>query len=290
LAFWTRIRIPRKLRRYATWRGAHWTLAALADIGYPEGDKSLTSMREQVLGVWLSRAFYKEFESNSSVPKSRSAEGVPKIQGHYRRCASQQGNALYAITKLGLADGRSDGLAERLLHWQWPGGGWNCDRRPSAETSSFNETWLAMRGLAAHAGRTGDMTASAAGLKASEMFLCRNLFRRRTNGAVISPHWLRPKYPRYWHYDVLGGLVVMAEMGLVMDARCDEALDLLERKELPGGGWAADGRFYKVSKSMEMATRFGSISAVDWGGSGVRRMNEWITSDALHVLRAARRI
>jgi hypothetical protein len=82
----------------------------------------------------------------------------------------------------------------------------------------------------------------------------------------------------------------MAEMGLVMDARCDEALDLLERKELPSGGWAAEGRFYKVSKSMEMATRFGSISAVDWGGSGVWRMNEWITSDALHVLRAARRI
>jgi hypothetical protein len=40
-------------------------------------------------------------------PKSRGAEGVPRIQGRYRRCASQQGNALYSITRLGLADKRS---------------------------------------------------------------------------------------------------------------------------------------------------------------------------------------
>jgi hypothetical protein len=28
---------------------------------------------------------------------------------------------------------------------------------------------------------------------------------------------------------------------------------------------------------------------VDWGGSGNRRMNEWLTADALFVLRAAGR-
>src|SRR5271170_6598303 len=98
---------------YASWRGAHWSLAMLAEIGYPAGDKSLLPMREQILDTWLSRAFYLEFESTRSVPKHRSAEGVPIIQGRYRRCASQQGNALYAITRLGLAESRSDGLAER---------------------------------------------------------------------------------------------------------------------------------------------------------------------------------
>ena len=274
---------------YANWRGAHWSLAMLAEIGYPAGDTELLPMRDQVLDCWLNDSFYMEFESKSAVPKHRSGEGVPIIQGRYRRCASQQGNALYSITRLGLADKKSDGLAERLMHWQWPDGGWNCDRRPSAHISSFNESLLPMLGLAAHAERAKDDAARAAALKASEVFLCRRLFKSRTDGKVISPHWVRPKYPRYWHYDMLGGLVAMAEMGLIKDARCDDALDLLERKELPKGGWAALGRFYKVSTSMDMSTRFGSISQVDWGGAGNARMNEWVSADALYVLRAAGR-
>ena len=275
---------------YATWRGAHWTLAMLAEIGYPAGDELLMPMREQVLDHWLNNSFYMEFESKSTVPKHRQAEGVPIIQGRYRRCGSQQGNALYSITRLGLADKRSDALAERLMHWQWPDGGWNCDRRPSAHVSSFNESLLPMLGLAAHAEHAKDEAARAAALKASEVFLCRRLFKSRTDGKVISPHWVRPKYPRYWHYDMLGGLVAMAEMGIIKDPRCGDALDLLERKELPKGGWAAQGRFYKVSPSMDLSSRFGSISQVDWGGSGSARMNEWVTCDALYVLHAAGRV
>lgn len=275
---------------YANWRGAHWTLAMLAEIGYPAGDQSLMSMRNQVLDHWLSDAFYLEFESKTAVPKNRSAEGVPIIQGRYRRCASHQGNALLSIERLGIADNRSDRLAERLMHWQWPDGGWNCDRNPSAHISSFNESLLAMLALAAHADRTKNQAARDAALRASEIFLCRRLFKSKTDGKVISPHWTRPKYPRYWHYDYLGGLVAMADLGLVSDPRCADALDLLERKELPTGGWAAEGRFYKVSHSMDMSTRFGSISLVDWGGSGPRRMNEWVTADALYVLHAAARL
>src|SRR5258707_10092813 len=100
-----------------------------------------------------------------------------------------------------------------------------------------------MQGLVAHAERAKDNAARAAALKASEIFLCRRLFKSKTDGAVISPHWVRPKYPRYWHYDMLGGLVAMAEMGLIKDPRCADALDQLEKKELARGGWAALGRF-----------------------------------------------
>src|SRR5271156_3988602 len=167
---------------YASWRGAHWSLAMVAEIGYPAGDSSLLPMRDRVLDCWLNDSFYMELESKSSVPKHRSAEGVPIIQGRYRRCASQQGNALYSITRLGLADNTSDALAERLMHWQWPDGGWNCDRKPSAHISSFNESLLPMLGLAAHADRTGDDAARATAMKASEGFLCRLLFKRRSDG------------------------------------------------------------------------------------------------------------
>jgi len=69
------------------------------------------------------------------------------MQGRYRRCASQQGNALYFLTKLGLIDQfAADRLVERLLHWQWPDGGWNCDKNPQADSSSIMQTLLSMCG------------------------------------------------------------------------------------------------------------------------------------------------
>jgi hypothetical protein len=37
-------RLVREAHVYATWRGAHWTLAMLAEIGYPAGDESLLPM------------------------------------------------------------------------------------------------------------------------------------------------------------------------------------------------------------------------------------------------------
>ena len=275
---------------YAKYRGAHWVLAALAEIGYPPGDESLLPMCHRVLRYWLSPSYYKEFESKSAVPKHRSAEGVPVFRGRYRRCASQQGNALYSLTALDLAQEGRQRLAERLLHWQWPDGGWNCDRNPKADTSSFMETLLPMRGLAAYGELSGDRTVREAALRASEVFLSRRLFKRRSDGKVIHPNFRMLHYPLYWHYDLLGGLKAMAEMGLIKDSRCEDALDLLERKELPNGGWPAEGRFYSLEATSHPDSVHGSHERVNWGGSGKSRMNEWITADALFVLRAAGRI
>jgi hypothetical protein len=280
----------REANVYAKYRGAHWTLAALADLGYPPGDESLFPMCRQVLDHWLSDSFYREFESKSAVPKHRSSEGVPIIRGRYRRCASQQGNALLSLTRLGLAESERGRLAERLLHWQWPDGGWNCDRNPSADTSSFMESLLPMCGLAAHADAIGDKPARDAAFKASEVFLSRRLFKRRSDGKIMYPNFLMFHYPLFWHYDVLGGLKAMAEMKLLHDPRCADALEVLERKELPNGGWAANGRLYKVAPGVDTSERFGSTMPVGWGGIGRNNLNQWTTADALYILRTADRL
>lgn len=34
---------------YTKWQGGHWVLAALADLGYPAGDKDLFPLRDQLL-------------------------------------------------------------------------------------------------------------------------------------------------------------------------------------------------------------------------------------------------
>src|SRR5439155_23153627 len=150
-------------------------------------------------------------DRGGSLPRS----GVPRIRRRYRRCASQQGNALYFFTKLGIADGRTDALVERLLHWQWPDGRWNCDRNPSADTSSFWESRHAMLGLALHADRTKDAAARDAAMRAAEVFLSRHLFLERHSGRVMNPEFLRLHYPLYHGYDILGGLEAMAEIGRI---------------------------------------------------------------------------
>ena len=269
---------------YYKWQGHHWVLASLADLGYPEGDTSLAAVRDRVVDFWTGPAYFREFAARTESEAYRQ-RGVPLMRGRYRRCASQQGNALRSVLALGLADDRARVLAERLLHWQWPDGGWNCDRKPDAQVSSFNETWLPLLGLAAYAREAKDGKAKRAVDRAAEVFLERRLFRRRSDGAVIAADFVALHYPHYWHYDVLAGLSAVAAAGKIRDPRCREALDLLESKRLRDGGWPAERRYYKVSRRALTS----NADYVDWGGTSRTRMNEWVTVDALAVLRAAGR-
>ena len=269
---------------YNKWHGAHWVLADLADLGYPPAAPELAPLRDQVLGAWLGPEFFLEFEARTKAG-AYGHSGVPLIDGRYRRCGSQHGSALLSVLRLGLDDGRADQLVERLLHWQWPDGGWNCDRDPAADTSSFMETLLPMRGLAMYARRHQEEAARQAALAAAEVFLDRALFRRRRDGTVMNPEFLKLHYPLYWHYDLLGGLVAMAEMVLLADPRCTQALDILQSKRLPDGGWPAEAKFYATA-----AEARAGATAVDWGGTSRKRMNPWVTVRALSVLLKARRL
>ena len=267
---------------YYKWQGLHWVLATLADLGYPPGDESLHPLRDRVLELWLGPSFFEEFEARTRAA-SYGKPGVPVMQGRYRRCGSQQGSALYSLITLGIADERAASLAERLLHWQWPDGGWNCDRHPAADTSSFMETLLPMLGLAAYARATKEPGAAKAAKAASEVFLRRRLFKRASDGKVIKAEFVALHYPLYWHYDFLHGLKAMTKVGRIRDPRCGDALELLEKKQLPDGGWPAEKRYYKVSPKVMAA----NSDYVDWGGTAAKRTNEWVTVDALAVLRAA---
>jgi hypothetical protein len=264
---------------YAKWQGAHWVLAALADLGYPPGDAALHPLRDLVLDTWLEPSYDVEFVADSKSAAYRR-RGVPVMQGRHRRCASQQGNALWFLITLGLADDRCDDLVARLLRWQWPDGGWNCDKNPAVDTSSFCETLLPMRGLAAHP----DTDATEAARRAAEVLLVRRLAYRLSTGGLISPEFVKLHYPLYWHYDVLGGLTALAGLGLLGDERCADALDLLESLRL-ADGWPAHARYYRASADVAL-----HHDSVDWGGTSTRRANPWVTADALAVLRAAGRL
>jgi hypothetical protein len=269
---------------YNKWTGAHWVLADLADLGYPPGDESLLPLRDQVYELWLSPAHTREKVVEKETKSSIYSGGIPILRGRARRCASQEGNTLYSTLVLGLADERAEQLAENLIRWQWPDGGWNCDRNPEADTSSFMETLTPLRGLAWHARLTGSPASARAAEAAAEVFLKRRLFRRASDGQIIHQDFTRLHYPPYWHYDILFALKVMAEAGFIGDPRCSDALDLLEEKRLPDGGFPAEAKFYRVSEK-----RVNGNSLVDWGGVSKKNMNEFVTVDALYVLREAGR-
>ena len=258
------------LHPYRKWNGAHWVLANLADIGYPPGDESLVPLREQVY-EWL---FSSEHEKK-----------IKTIEGRVRRCASQEGNTLYYLLSLGLVDARTEELAERLMKWQWPDGGWNCDKNPKATNSSFMESLIPLRGLALYGKLTGNSEAKKSAERAANIFLKRKLFKRQRDGKIISYNFVQLHYPCYWHYDILFGLKVMAEAGFIDDERCCDALELLESKRLPDEGFPAEKRYYQLSEKKKSGR-----SLVDWGGTSKKHMNEFVTADVIYVLNESGRL
>ena len=81
---------------------------------------------------------------------------------------------------------------------------------------------------------------------------------------------------------MLFALKVMTEGNCIRDLRCKEALNLLKSRTMSDGGFPADKKFYRVTGDLRAGH-----SLVDWGGISATKMNEFVTVDALHVLKAA---
>ena len=242
---------------YKKWQGAHWRLLSLVELGLTEADDQIAGAVDRVLN-WLLN------------PRRQT----PRISGRYRQCASMDGNGLLVCCRLGMrSDPRVMELARRLSTWQWPDGGWNCDRREAVTHSSFHESLPPLRGLAAHGGFPEATT------RAAEFFLRHRMFHSESDGEVINQEWLQLHWPAYWHYDVLLGLRAITEAGLVRDARTREALDHLESQRGPDGKWRGNGRRYWLRRGDS------NVDVVDWGDAA-----DLLTGQALVVLRAAGRI
>jgi hypothetical protein len=250
---------------YRKWTGAHWRLVSLAELAIPPGEPRAVAAAGHVL-AWLAG------------PDRR----VPQIGGLARSHASIEGNALAACCRLGLAaDPRVQSLAGSLIAWQWPDGGWNCDPAAAGRRSSFHESLAPAWGLHEYGQATGDSAATDAASRAAGLFLAHRLFRRLADGQVIDRAWLAPHYPPYWHYDILQALLVLSRTGKAADPRAGDALDELERRQLPDGRWQPGGRWWKPPGSTV------APEVVDWGRSGP---NEMITLNALRALKAAGRL
>jgi hypothetical protein len=272
---------------YQKWTGAHWRLVSLVELGIPQGFRPAVKATDLVLKWLLGEAHL---------------SNIPKINGRYRRCASQEGNAVAVCSWLGLAeDPRVVKLAESLAEWQWPDGGWNCDRRPEAKHSSFNESLSTMWGLTEYSKATGDKDALKTAEKAAEFFLKHRLFRSCRTGLERQPETFHSKvfrvvhlftqlhYPLYWHCDILQELMILSRAGKLNDPRTGEALDIVEKKRGPDGLWHADDYYWSMKRTPLTKSKVlvSNVEVVDWGRKGPNRM---ITLNALRILKAAGRI
>lgn len=173
------IRLGKEYHAYRKFQGAHWTLAALAELGYPPGDDALLPIVAQVHG-WLTSP------QHLRLPATLIIAGQPD---RVRRCASQEGLAIWYLHELGLVDERVELLVGRLLAYQWPDGRLELRQEPS------RAHLLGARDPAAHARagptqrgvpRSGPRRRVDA---AAEFLLDRRLLWRRHDGRPIVPMW-----------------------------------------------------------------------------------------------------
>lgn len=212
---------------YHKWTGVHWRLVSLVELAVTPGVAQVDAALDRDLD-WI------------------AAEGVPlarmRINGVQRFHASMHANSVACATRLGRAgDERVAKLVGWLVETQWADGGWNCDRHAGATHSSFYESVVPMGALAEYACATGDGAAALASRRAAEFFLAHRVFKSHTAERTGDPKWLKLRYPEYWHFDYLHGLVMLLRAGALPDPRAADAVDLLRSQQQPDGRWVGQG-------------------------------------------------
>jgi len=180
------------------------------------------------------------------------------------------------VLALGAYFGRpTETLAQRLIGEQLDDGGWNCDA-PKSVRSSFHTTICVLEGLLEYERAVGSTPPiAAARQRGQEYLLERGLFRRRSTGQVANPAFLTFAYPPRYNYDVLRALDYLRDAGVQPDARIDEAVHIVERKQQADGRWLLDASYdeslaFPFSESVGEPSRWNTLRALRvlrWGGA-----------------------
>ena len=246
------------------------TFRYLADIDYPPGDAALVPYRDHVYR-WL-RTLEAQYD------------GPLFIREKYRVHGSFHANAVYASVVLGLANRETDELAANLLRYQWPGGGWNCNKLPSTKGPTIVHTAYGLNGLVAYVERKPSHELEEAIENAAEILLARRVYLKRSNGKPLRPVFTKLSYPYPRLYDFMTGLHILTRSGHIRDARCAQALDLLCAKVIEGQGWAMERKLFSHAKGKDDFTH------AEWEKATFGKANLFLTVDALEILTAAGRL
>ena len=211
----------------------------------------------------------------------REYDGALFIRGTHRVHASFHANAIYASVTLGLANDETDELCTNLLRYLWPGGGWNCNKKPATKGPTIVHTAFGLRGLATYRLRRPSDELTRAIDAAAEVLLEREAYLKRSNGRPLRPATNAYPYPRLRLH---GRAPHPHPRGNVTDPRCANALDLLESKVVPGEGWAIERRLFNHT-----SVGTDGYTHAPWEEVKLGRANLLLTVDVLEILGAAGR-
>jgi hypothetical protein len=171
-----------------------------------------------------------------TLPQDAEWHGKPLFAGEVEPCINGR------VVAVGAYFGQDvEGIVDRLLGEQMADGGWNCEQESGSTRGSFNTTICVLEGLLEHSRTTGGSAEVSAALdRGHDYLLERRLFRRRTTGEVVDPHFIRFGFPTCYHYDILRGLDHLRAAGAAPDERLAEAMALVESKRDPDGRWALE--------------------------------------------------
>ena len=157
-------------------------------------------------------------------------------------------------------------LAESLAEWQWPDGGWNCDKKRERLPLLVQRVAAADVGAARVLGRDRRDVGQGARQRTAELFLEHRLFRSLETGEPIHPGWLVAHYPPFWHYEVPQALLILSRMGW-------PTIRARPTGSRPGrGAGAATAAGAKGPSWWRKPGSTGSnVEVVDWGGRGRAR-------------------
>jgi hypothetical protein len=201
---------------FDAWTATHFSLALLRELGVDPADPKVVRAVGRVRdGV--------RWEANDA----------PYFDGEVEPCIN--GLALANAAYFGQG---GDPIVERLLADQLGDGGWNCWAEYGASVGSFHSSICVLEGLLGweRAGGTDDRVTEAR-LRGEEYLLDRELFRRRSTGAVADPRFTMLSFPTWWYYDVLRGLDYLRLARPGPDDRCAAAIALVTEKADEGGRW-----------------------------------------------------
>lgn len=245
------------------------SLKYLADIDYPPGDNSLNPFRDHVYH-WLHE-------------QEKEYDGPLFIRDKYRVHGSFHGNAIYASIVLGISNRETAQLCDNLLRYQWPDGGWNCNKKPNTKGPTIVHTAYGMRGLVTYQSVKDSSEIKQAIHNCAEILLDRQVYLKRTDGKPLRTVYSKMSYPYPRLYNFMAGLHILARSGHITDRRCDKALDLLESKFIEGQGWEMERKLFHHNKNKEGYTN------VHWEMETLGKANQFLTVDALEILSKAGR-
>lgn len=169
----------------------------------------------------------------------REWDDLPYFHGEVEPCIN--GGVLALAAYFGELGEGSDRIIGSLLDEQLPDGGWNCDPPEQSQRASFDSTLCVLEGLLGYERAVGevDVALTQARRRGEEYLLERNLFRRRSTGAMVLPRYAEFRFPPYWVYDVLRALDYFRDAGDPADPRVGDAIELVLSQRRADGRWPA---------------------------------------------------